>query len=83
MKRGFEKNLPQPSEAELKRLMQKGETQQLLALLNADGGAAMQQAAKAAQRGDYEAVREILAPKLQNAQAEQLLKKLGGNGSGG
>lgn len=78
MKAGFEKNTPTLSQQEMQRLMQSPQAQQLLALLNQDGGKALQQASEAASKGDYEAVQKLLSPQLQSKEAEKLMRELNG-----
>ena len=76
MAREIEKNSMSVSKQELEKIMQSRQAQQLLALLQQDGGSALQQASQAASAGDYEKVQQILAPKLQSAEAKKLLKQL-------
>lgn len=76
MQNGFEKNKPSISQEELKRLLQSPEAQKLLALLNRDGGKTLQKASEAASRGEYDAVKELLSPKLQTKEAQALLQSL-------
>lgn len=75
MKCGFENNSSM-SQEELKRLVQSPEAQKLMAMLSQDGGATLRQASAAAQSGQYDAAMQLLAPKLQTAQADELLRKL-------
>lgn len=77
MAQDFEKNRPSVSEDDLEKIIQSKQAQALLALLQQDGGAALQQASQAAASGDYEKVRQLLAPKLRSVEAKQLLKELG------
>ena len=49
------------------------EGQQLLSLLNRDGGAALRQAARAGKSGDYAAAQKILEPVMQTPEASRLV----------
>ena len=49
------------------------EGQQLLSLLNRDGGAALRQAASAVKSGDYAAAQRILEPVMQTPEASRLV----------
>ena len=49
------------------------EGQQLLGLLNRDGGAALRQAASAVKSGDYAAAQKILEPVMQTPEASRLV----------
>lgn len=80
MRKGFEKNNSSPSPEEIKRLVQSPEAQRLIAMLNRDGGTALKKASQAAERGDYDTVRQLLSPKLNNPEAEELLHRLEKNG---
>lgn len=66
------------SDEQLRRVLGSSEAKALLALLRADGGAAMQQAADALRRGDQAQARAILQPLLQTPQAQALLRTLNG-----
>lgn len=70
-----EKN-PQISPQQLKQMMATPEMQQLLKLLNRDGGAALQQAAQQFRSGNTQGAQEILRPLMEDQEMEQLLKKL-------
>lgn len=61
---------------DIRRLLGTKEGQQLLKLLNQDGGAALRQAADSIKAGDYEAVKQKLGPLLATEEAAQLLQKL-------
>lgn len=74
MRKGFEKNSPSPEE--LKKMIQSPEAQKLIAMLNQGGGDTLKRASEAAQRGEYDTVKQLLSPKLQNAEAEDLLRRL-------
>lgn len=76
MARDFEKNSPSVPKEELEKIIQSKQAQDLLALLQRDGGAILRQASQAATAGDYEKVQQLLAPKLQSPEAEKLLKAL-------
>lgn len=64
--------------AQARQLLQSPEGQQLLALLNRDGGAAMRRAANALKSGDESAARQAIAPLLHDPQLAALLEKLTG-----
>ena len=49
------------------------EGQQLLSLLNRDGGTALRQAASAVKSGDYAAAQKILEPVMQTPEASRLV----------
>ena len=49
------------------------EGQQLLSLLNRDGGAALRRAAGAVKSGDYAAAQKILEPVMQTPEASRLV----------
>ncbi len=49
------------------------EGQQLLSLLNRDGGAALRQVASAVKSGDYAAAQKILEPVMQTPEASRLV----------
>ena len=74
MRKGFEKNSPSPEE--LKEMIRSPEAQKLIAMLNQDGGATLKKASEAAQRGEYDTVKQLLSPKLQTSEAEDLLRRL-------
>lgn len=76
MQHDFKKNNPPMSQEKLQKILQSPEAQKLIEMLSQDGGNALQQASQAASRGEYDAVKQILSPKLQSAQAEALIKKL-------
>lgn len=76
MQHGFEKNNTTFSPEEIKKLIQSPEAKKLIAMLNQDGGKTLKKASEAAGRGEYEAVKQLLSPKLQGQEAEALLKKL-------
>lgn len=76
MKSGFEKNTPDMNSQEIQRLLNSPQAQQLIALLNRDGGKTMRQASEAAAKGDYQAVQKLLSPQLQSEEAEKLMNEL-------
>ena len=63
---------------QLRRVLGSAEGKQLLALLAADVGAALRQAAEAVKAGDHARAQAILQPVLQTEQAQALLQKLDG-----
>lgn len=63
---------------QLRRVLDSAEGKQLLALLAADGGGRLRQAAKAVKAGDHARAQAILQPVLQTEQAQALLQKLDG-----
>lgn len=64
------------SEADVKKLLHSKEGQQLLSLLNRDGGAKLRQAADALKSGNTERMQQILTPILQTEEATALLERL-------
>ena len=63
---------------QLRRVLSSAEGKQLLALLTADGGGRLRQAAEAVKAGDHTRAQAILQPVLQTEQAQALLQKLNG-----
>ena len=63
---------------QLRRVLDSAEGKQLLALLAADGGGRLWQAAEAVKAGDHARAQAILQPVLQTEQAQALLQKLDG-----
>ena len=63
---------------QLRRVLDSAEGKQLLALLAADGGGRLRQAAEAVKAGDHARAQAILQPVLQTEQAQALLQKLDG-----
>ena len=63
---------------QLRRVLDSAEGKQLLALLAADGGGRLRQAAEAVKTGDHARAQAILQPVLQTEQAQALLQKLDG-----
>lgn len=77
----LEKNPPFPvSPQQIKQMMAAPELQELWKLLQKDGGAALQQAAKQFRAGDSRGAQETLQPFLQDRKAEELLRKLDAKG---
>ncbi|MBQ6798112.1 MAG: hypothetical protein IJP11_02615 [Oscillospiraceae bacterium] len=64
------------SEADVKKLLYSKEGQQLLSLLNRDGGTKLRQAADALKSGNTERMQQILTPILQTEEATALLERL-------
>ena len=64
------------SQAQLRAILGSQEAKALIALLQADGGKKVQQAAAAAKAGDYAAVQNILKPILEGGQGEALARRL-------
>lgn len=63
---------------QLRCVLGSAEGKQLLALLAADGGGRLRQAAEAVKAGDHTRAQAILQPVLQTKQAQALLQKLDG-----
>ena len=63
---------------QLRRVLDSAEGKQLLALMAADGGGRLRQAAEAVKAGDHARAQAILQPVLQTEQAQALLQKLDG-----
>ena len=63
---------------QLRRVLDSAEGKQLRALLAADGGGRLRQAAEAVKAGDHARAQAILQPVLQTEQAQALLQKLDG-----
>ena len=66
------------SMSEAAKLLATPEGRQLLSLMQADGGGAMQRAFAALQTGDAEGAKAILSPLLSDPQAAKLLNQLNG-----
>lgn len=66
------------SQEQLRRILSSEAGRALLALLRADGGARMRQAAEAVRQGEHARAQEILQPVLQTEQAQALLRALHG-----
>lgn len=61
---------------QLQSMLQSREGQQLLKLLNQDGGSTLTKAARAAQSGDFSKALEILKPLTASKDANQLISEL-------
>ena len=70
--------MEQQNFADFIRKLNTPEGKKLLAIMKKDGGSAFQQAASAVKNGDYEKARRILQPVLENTDASELAKTLGG-----
>ena len=64
------------SKEDLRLVLTSPEGQKLLALLRANGGSALDQAAQAAGRGDYAGAQALLAPMLRDPEAAALVERL-------
>lgn len=62
--------------SDFQKIISSPEGQQLIKLLSADGGAAMRNAGAALKSGDQAKAQETIAPLLNSAQAQQLMKAL-------
>ena len=67
-------------ESEIRRVLGSKEGRALLKLLNRDGGATLQKAAAAFQKGDTAAIQALLAPIMETEQAQELVKELNKHG---
>lgn len=67
---------PTPDLSQLMKLAQSPAGKQLIAMLQASGGSALQDAMKKASAGDYTQAKAALASLLNNPQAQALLKQL-------
>lgn len=63
-------------EAAIRRVLGSPEGQQILQLLNRDGGQALRKAADALRTGNTEAAREVLSPIMESEAAAGLIDKL-------
>ncbi|MFI3313760.1 MAG: hypothetical protein R3Y62_07715 [Eubacteriales bacterium] len=68
-------NLPF-NEQDIRRVLGSAEGQQILKLLNQDGGKALRAAASAYQKGDMEGAKKIIAPVMESPQASALVNQL-------
>lgn len=68
---------PSFSSEEVRQLLSSPEAQQLIALLQQDGGGRLQQAAQAVQKGNMDGAKEALKPLARDPQTAALLEKLG------
>lgn len=66
------------SKEQLRRVLSSEQGKALLALLRADGGTRLKQAAEAVRQGDHARAQQILQPVLQTEQAQALLRALHG-----
>ncbi|MBQ3216305.1 MAG: hypothetical protein IJB35_00610 [Oscillospiraceae bacterium] len=78
MDRKDSSKIPPFSPEQVKQLLSTPEAQQLIALLNRDGGKGLQQAAEEFRKGNVTEAQEVLKPLVQNQEADALLKKFGG-----
>lgn len=69
---------PQFSPEQVKKVLSSPEAQQLIALLNRDGGQSLQRAAEEYRRGNTSGVQEVLKPLVETQEASELLKKING-----
>lgn len=63
-------------EQDIRRVLGSPEGQQLLQLLNRDGGQALRQAANALRCGNTQAAMEVLAPVMNTKEASALVDKI-------
>lgn len=66
------------SPEQVKKILSSPEAQQLIALLNKDGGQSLQKAAAEFRKGNTAGAQEVLKPLMDNKEAEALLKKMNG-----
>ena len=64
------------TEKDIKRVLGSPEGQQILRLLNRDGGQALRQAADALRSGNTEEAKRVLSPIMESEQAAGLINKL-------
>ncbi len=69
---------PQFSPEQVKKLLSMPEAQQLIALLNRDGGQSLQRAAEEFRKGNAAGAQEMLKPLVETQEAGELLKKING-----
>lgn len=69
---------PQFSPEQVKKILSSPEAQQLIALLNRDGGKNLQKAAEEFRKGNTAEAQEVLKPMMDTQEANELLKKFGG-----
>ncbi|MBE6954574.1 MAG: hypothetical protein E7449_01510 [Ruminococcaceae bacterium] len=67
-------------ESEIRRVLGSKEGLALLKLLNQDGGATLRKAAAAFQSGDTSAAQALIAPLMEQEQAQALVKELNKHG---
>ena len=71
----------QPFSAEqIQRVLSSAAGQQLLQLLQRDGGVTLRQAAQLVRQGDYAAAQQLLAPLMSTEEAARLVRQLNGQG---
>lgn len=63
-------------EKDIKRVLQSAEGQQILKLLNRDGGQKLRAAAEAFSKGNLDEAKKILAPIMETDEASKLVDKL-------
>ena len=64
------------SAEQVQRVLGSAEGQQLLALLQRDGGAVLRQAAQQISQGNYNAAKALLEPVMNTEEASELVRKL-------
>lgn len=69
---------PQFSPEQVKKILSSPEAQQLIALLNRDGGQSLQKAAEEFRKGNTAGAQEVLKPMMETQEADALLKKISG-----
>ena len=67
-------------ESEIRRVLGSKEGRALLKLLQQDGGATLRKAAVAFQSGDTASAQALIAPLMENEQAQALVKELNKHG---
>ncbi len=67
-------------ESEIRRVLGSKEGKELLKLLNQDGGATLRKAAAAFQSGDTAGAQALIAPLMENEQAQKLVNELNKHG---
>lgn len=70
-----DRNLPF-SQKDIAKVFGSSAGQQLLQLLNRDGGQALRQAASALQTGNFTQAKEILSPVMESEEASRLIQAL-------
>lgn len=78
MDRKDSSKIPSFSPEQVKQLLSTPEAQQLIALLNRDGGKGLQQAAEEFRKGNVNEAQEVLKPLMKDPEADALLKKIQG-----
>ena len=64
------------SPEQIKKVLSSPEAQQLIALLNKDGGQSLQKAAAEFRKGNTAGAQEVLRPLMDTQEAESLLEKI-------